>query len=146
MTELVTLDPGQWVLAFNQPYAPYDKPMPEHLEMFCSRGGGWDIHDKDEMFFIMQVDRVMPKTFTVDGSTRFIRKGQRLDRSCVIAALATPGDCLGLRERFFAIGAEADEQIDFAVDRLARPIRKRVYAQARKEVHSCLPHIFGRKV
>lgn len=145
MTAFVTLEPGQWVLAFHQPYGPYNKALPEHLEMFCRRGGGWDTHDKDEMFFIRQVDRVMPKTYTTVGSTRYTREGQRLDRGCVVAATGSPRAALLLRDRFFAIGEAADEQIDFVVERLARPVRQRVYRQALKEVHACLPHIFGRK-
>ena len=145
MTEFVTLAPGQWVLAFNQPYGPHDRPMPEHLEMFAHAGGGWDTHLKDEIFLIQQVNRVMPKTYTAFGSTRYTSDGQRMDRGCVIADCATEDEAVALRNRFFAIGIEADDQIDFVVERLARPVRKRVYAKALKEVHTCLPHIFGKK-
>lgn len=145
MTAFVTIEPGQWVLAFHQPYGPYGKPMREHLEMFCQSGGGWDTHDKDDMIFVLKVDRVMPKTYTAFGATRYTGEGQRMDRGCVIAACATEDEAVALRTRFFAIGVQADDQIDFVVERLARPVRKRVYAKALKEIHACLPHIFGRE-
>ena len=45
----IDIKPGQWVLAFNEPYGPHDKPMAEHLEMFVHEGGGWDGHRASEI-------------------------------------------------------------------------------------------------
>lgn len=146
MTTLIDIKPGQWVLAFFQPYGLYDdRPMTEHLEMFVRNGGGWDGHQADEIFLIVEVEKVMPKTYISVGESRHVRRGERLYRVNVIAAFSTQAEAIALRDRFHAIGVAADDQIDFVVDRLARPVRKRVYAKALKKVHACLPHIFGRK-
>lgn len=42
MTQFIDIKPGQWVLAFDQPYGPYDRTMAEQVELFASRHGGWE--------------------------------------------------------------------------------------------------------
>ena len=152
MTAFVDIKPGQWVLAFDQPYGPYDRKLPEHLEMFAYRGGDWDSHHASEIFIVHLVDAVAPKTYQAQADTpesmwrQRARPAGRYYRSHVIAAGATKDEMISLRDRFFAIGAEADDQIDFVVERLARPIRARVRKKAVKEVRACLPQHFGRKL
>jgi hypothetical protein len=145
MTALVDIKPGQWVLAFYQPYGLYDdRPMTEHLEMFVRNAGGWDSHGTEEIFLIHEVEKGLPKTYIAADESRRVRRGERLYRVNIIAACSFEAEATALRDRFHAIGLAADDQIDFVVDRLAKPVRKRVYAKALKEVHACLPHIFGR--
>lgn len=145
MTEFVTLEPGQWALAFYEPFSPHTRSLAEHLEMFTSCGGGWDHIPEQEIFHLYRVSRVMPKTYHFDDmvthARAYVTKTQY--RANVIAA-GDKDEMLALRKRFYAIGHEADDQIDFVVERLARPVRKRVYAQALKEIHACLPHIFSK--
>lgn len=137
MTEFVTLKSGQWALAFQQPYFFPGSDMKEWLEKFVSRGGGWESHRATEIFDIHHVERVAPKTYWHVGGGRFPREN-------VIGVFEIQQDARDLRDEFFKIGVAADDQIDFVVDRLARPIRRRVYALALKEIHACLPHIFPR--
>jgi len=136
MTPLVDIRPGQWVLAFDQPYFYPGSDMAGWLAKFVSRGGGWDDRRADEMFVVHQVEAASPKTYLAESGRRFYRER-------VVASLESESEAKALRDRFFAIGDEADDQIDFAVERLARPIRRRVYAKALKEIHKTLPHIFG---
>lgn len=146
MTDFVTLTPGQWALAFNEPFGPHSRSLTAHLEMFTSCGGGWDHIAEQEIFHLYRVSRVMPNTYHCNDMVTHDRAyvTKRLYRGNVIAA-GDKDEMLALRKRFYAIGHEADEQIDFVVERLARPVRRRVYAKALKEVHACLPHIFGRE-
>ncbi|MDG3577146.1 hypothetical protein P7F60_12160 [Rhizobium sp. YJ-22] len=135
MTPFIDIKPGQWVIAFYGSYFFPGSDMGEWLERFVSRGGGWDNARATDIFSIHMVEAVRPKTYLADGGLRFSR-----DR--IVAALESNADAVILRDRFFAIGHSADDQIDFAVDRLARPVRRRVYAKALKEIHEILPHIF----
>jgi hypothetical protein len=43
--------------------------MQEHMERFASRGGGWDSHRVDEIFALLQVQKVMPQTYYAVGRT-----------------------------------------------------------------------------
>ncbi|CAN7583818.1 hypothetical protein [Rhizobium leguminosarum] len=52
MSVLIDIRPGQWVLAFDEPYGPYMRSMQEQLEMFRNRGGGWDSHSAMEIFHV----------------------------------------------------------------------------------------------
>ncbi|MCK8779064.1 hypothetical protein M0654_03600 [Rhizobium sp. NTR19] len=141
----VDIKPGQWVLAFYEPFGPNSLTLAEHLERFTSRGGGWDCIPSNEIFHLYRVSRATPKTYHVDEMDTHLRAyvTKTQYRGNVIAA-GTKDEMTELRKRFYAIGKEADDQIDFAVDRLARPVRRRVYAKARKEIHKLLPQHFGR--
>jgi hypothetical protein len=137
VTEFVHIEPGQWVLAFFQPYGPYAREMPEHLELFAQRGGGWDSHRATEIFHVHQVQRVAPKTYwTVSG--------ERLERSHVIAAGQSEPTMIALRDKLFAIGSDADDKIEAEMHRRIERFEAKVRATALKKVHAALPHIFGR--
>ena len=144
MTAFVPIEAGQWVLAFHQPYGPYLRPMPEHLEMFAHRGGGWDNHRKEDIFFVLQVQKVMPKTFVAIGAVRLIHEGERLPRSHVIAACQSEAAAIALRDKFFAIGVAASDKIEAEMYRRIEKFAAREEAKAVRKVHVCLPHIFGR--
>ncbi len=143
MTALVPIEPGQWVLAFHQPYGPYDRPLPELLEGYAFRH--WmDTHRKEEIFFVLQVLKVMPKTFVAIGSCRFIDEGARLPRSHVIAACHSEAAAIALRDKLFAIGVETGEKIEQEMYRRIEKFAAREREKALRKVHACLPHIFGR--
>jgi hypothetical protein len=144
MTKFVDMKPGKWALAFFQPYGPYSHSMQEHLEMFARRGGGWDSHRATEIFLIHQIEAVKPKTYTAIGSSSRVRAGERLARTHVIAAVDTEAEAIALRDRFFAIGVDADDRIEAEMYRRIAKFETRETAKAVKRVHRCLPHIFGR--
>lgn len=74
MTPLVDIKPGQWALAFDQPYFLPGSDMAAWLEKFVCRGGGWDSHRADEIFLVHRVETVKPKTYFADGGRRFPRE------------------------------------------------------------------------
>lgn len=74
MTPLVDIKPGQWALAFDQPYFFPGSDMAEWLEKFVCRGGGWDSHRAAEIFLVHRVETVKPKTYFADGGRRFPRE------------------------------------------------------------------------
>lgn len=147
MTEFVTIEPGQWVLAFDEPYGPYDKSMAEHLERFSHWGGGWDHHRKDEIFHVYRVERVMPKTFTVSEVVARPRAyvKDRLFRAFVIATFDTKEAAISFRDAFFEIGKKADQLVEAEMHRRIKKFAAREEERALRKIHSCLPHIFGRK-
>ena len=143
MTNLVHIEPGHWVLAFHQPYGPCLRPMAELLEGYAFRH--WmDTDRKEDIFFVLQVQKVMPKTFVANGSTRFIDEGERLPRSHVIAACQSEAAAIALRDKLFAIGVETGEKIEKEMYRRIEKFAAREEAKAVRKVHRCLPHIFGR--
>lgn len=143
MTAFVDIKPGQWVLAFHQPYGPYNRTMAEELETYAFKH--WmDTHDKNEIFFVLQVQKVMPKTFIADGSVRFIDCGERLPRSHVISAFRTEAEATALRDRLFSIGVETGKKIEAEMYRRIQKFAEREEARALKRVHRLLPQFFGR--
>lgn len=143
MTSLVHIEPGQWVLAFHQPYGLYDGiTMAERLEQYAFRH--WmEVAHPNEEFLVMQVDQVKPKTYTVIGSGRYIRAGERLPRYNVIAALKTEAAALELRDKLCSIGEEVGDRIEKEMYRRIQKFSEREQAKGLKRVHRCLPQFFG---
>lgn len=144
MSAVVPIQPGQWVLAFHQPYGLYDgKTMESRLEEMAFRH--WmDGTSADEMFFVMQAQKVMPKTYTVLGSGRYISEGERLYRFNVVAAFKTKEAGIALRDKLFGIGEDVGDRIEKEMYRRIEKFSAREEAKGIKRVHRCLPHIFGR--
>ncbi len=144
MTQLVPIEPSQWVLSFHQPYGLYDgKTMESRLEEMAFRH--WmDGTSAEEMFFVMQVQKVMPKTFTVLGNGRYISEGDRLYRFNVVAAFKTEEAGIALRDKLFGIGEDVGDRIEKEMYRRIEKFSAREEAKGIKRVHRCLPHIFGR--
>ncbi len=147
MTQFVHIEPGQWALVFFEPYGPCDEDMAEHLEQFVNAGGGWDSHLMKEIFNIHCVDRVAPKTFwstkpSLLQPDAFFQ--QRVHRGLVVAAGQSKEAVKALRDKFFAIGVEADERINKEMYRRIHKFEIAERAKALKKIHACLPHIFGR--
>lgn len=140
MTSLVHIEPGQWCLAYIEHHFPdrIDRDLRASLEMLVEGGSGWDSIDKPEhQFQVVQVHRVMPKTFLdVDGARRA--------RYLVIAAAGSAGELIALRDKLFLIGFEADRLIEAEISRLIHDFAAKTRADALSKVHAALPHIFGR--
>ncbi|MBB4103556.1 hypothetical protein [Allorhizobium borbori] len=144
MTSFVDIAPGQWVLAFHQPYGPYDRTLAEIIAGYASHH--WmDNRDKAEIFFVMQIQKVMPSTYQVFGSSRFIREDERLPRSHVIAGCKSEAAAIALRDMIFDTGFEAGERIEAEMHRRIKKFADRERARALKKIHRTLPHIFGGK-
>jgi tRNA(Phe) wybutosine-synthesizing methylase Tyw3 len=139
----VDITPGQWVLAFHQPYGPHDdRTLSELLESYAFLH--WmDNRDKDEVFFVRQVQAVKPKTFMVHVSCRYLSEGERLPRSLVIAGCKSKADALALRDRLFAIGVDTGEKIEAEMYRRVEKFSQREQAKALKKIHRLLPQHFG---
>ncbi|MFJ6328102.1 MULTISPECIES: hypothetical protein [unclassified Rhizobium] len=148
MTAFIDIKPGQWVLAFDQPYGPYQSDMPKHLERFAQRGGGWDSHHADEIFIVHLVDSVAPKTYQAQADIPESWRRQhahlagRYYRACVIAAGASRDEMIALRNRFFAIGEEAGEAIEKEMYRRIEKFAERKRAAAERKIHWLLPQHF----
>ncbi len=146
MTNFIHVESGQWVLAFDEHYGPHNRNFREHLETFSSRGGGWESHRKAEIFHVLQVKEVMPKTYTFEdpatGARSYLKSRQ--NRSLVIAAGATREDMIALRDKFFAIGVETSGRIEKEMYRRVEKYAAREDEKAVKKIHKLLPHIFGR--
>lgn len=147
MTALVDMKPGQWVLAFDQPYGPYTREMPEHLEMFASRGGGWDSHHAAEIFIVHLVEAVAPKTYHAAASdARYRRDGHpagRYYRSHVVAVAASQAEAIAFRDRFFAIGEASDNKVSAEMYRRIEKFADREHGKALNRIHKLLPRFFG---
>lgn len=146
MSDFIDIQPGQWVLAFNEHYGPHDRTMEEHLEMFVHRGGGWDSHRANEILHIYHVLKVSPKTYEISepvAANYPAYANARQHRSLAVAA----GDNLDamrmLRDKFFAIGEDASDRIEHEMHRRIQKFAEREEAKALKKIHRCLPHIFG---
>lgn len=141
MTSFVHIEPGQHVLAYVEHYYPgnFDGDMPGALECLASGGSGWGfLRRSDEQFEVMQVERVMPKTFRAVGRDR------RQYRDLVIAAADTAGELLALRDKLFDIGFAADRAIAEETSRRMADFIAGTRAEALAKIHAALPHIFGR--
>lgn len=142
MTQIIDIKAGQWVLAFHQPYGPYDRTMAELLEGYAFKH--WmDSHTKEETFFVLQIQKVMPNTFIALGSNRYVRDGERLPRSHVIAACRSEADALALRDKFFAIGVDTGNTIEAEMYRRIEKFAARKRAAAERKIRRLLPHFFG---
>jgi hypothetical protein len=141
MSEFIDIKPGQWVLAFHQPFGPYVHSMPETLESYAFKH--WmDNFDKDEIFFVLPVAKVMPNTFIAVGSQRYIREGERIPRVQVIAACRSEAKARDLRDKLFAIGVETGEAIEKEMYRRIEKFAARKRAAAERKIHRLLPHHF----
>lgn len=135
MTPFIDIKPGQWVLAFQHPFGPYVREMPDVLESYAVKH--WmDSFTKDEIFFIAQVETVKPKTFTATEPVPY--EGSRIPRCQVIAACRSKDAAIALRDKFFAIGEEAEDAIEKEIEKFAD--RKR--AAAEKKIHKLFPSFF----
>lgn len=145
MTAIIDIKPGQWVLAFPQPYGLWDDTtMEEHLEKFSKRGGGWDSHLADEIFAVVQIQKVMPQTYLAIGKSRLIREGERQYRVNVIATAKTEAEMLRLRDKIYAIGDAADDRIEAEMYRRIQKFADREHTKALKKIYAMFPEIFGR--
>lgn len=143
MSAIIPIEPGQWVLAFHQPYGLYDGiTMAERLKQYASRH--WmEVARPDEEFLVIQVDQVKPKTYTVLGSGRYICTGGRLPRYNVVAALTTEAAGLALRDKLCSIGEEVGSRIEKEMHRRIQKFSEREQAKGLERVHRCLPQFFG---
>jgi hypothetical protein len=151
MTALVLIQPGQWVLAFNDPYGPWprgDLDMAEMLERLQYGGGGWDcLRRPEEQFAVRQASRVMPKTYTHSRPSALYPSTMTEDRhhrENVVAAADSAGEMLALRDKLFAIGFAAERAIEEETARLIADFAAKTRSEALTKVHAALPHIFGR--
>jgi hypothetical protein len=136
MNAFVQMNPGQWALAFDQPYFHPGSDMAEWLVRFTTWGGGWDGHRATEMFLVHEIQSVKPKTYFTTG-------GERFHRECVVAACETSAAAIELRDSFFAIGVETTTAVEEEMHRLVQPFAERKEAEALERIHACFPHIFG---
>jgi len=136
---LIPINPGQWVLAYVEHFYPghFDRDMACALESLVKGGSGWDcIYDAGDQFEVLQVERVMPKTYlTVEGERRL--------RDLVFATASPAGELLALRDKLFAIGFAADRAIQEETARRMASFTAKTRAAALAKVHAALPHIFG---
>ena len=139
MTALIDMKPGQWVLAFQQPFGPYVREMPDLLESYAVKH--WmDSFRKEEIFFIAQVDTVKPKTFTATEPVPF--EGSRIPRCQVIAACRSKEAAIALRDKFFAIGEEAGDAIEKEMYRRIEKFADRKREAAEKKIRRLFPTFF----
>lgn len=148
MTAFIDIKPGQWVLAFAEYYGPPAGEMPEHLESFSKRGGGWDTHRVTEILHVCEVVDIKPakyhpRTYAIGQSitSRHDSPKQRQWRGAVIAA-GTKEKMIALRDRLFAIGAEADDAIETEMYRRIQKFEAREREKARKKIRRLLPQHF----
>ena len=141
MTPLVPIQSGQWVLSylFDVGPSPGREDLTDALERLQFGGSGWDfLRHAEQQFAIVQVAHVRPKTFRdADGGRHW--------RDLVIAAADTAGELETLRDKLFAIGFKADRAIEEEAERLVAVFAAKTRADALREVHAALPHIFGRQ-
>jgi len=145
MTQFVDIKPGQWVLAFDQPYGPHDRSLSEHIETFAFAGGGWDADLTREMFLVHEVVQVWPKTYL---ARRLVSCGawteDRYPRANVIATVSSEGTAKNLARDLIAIGVETENRIEAEMYRRIQKFADRERAKALKKIHSALPDIFRR--
>lgn len=148
MTAFIDIKPGQWVLTFDQPYGPYHSDMPEHLERFAQRGGGWDSCHADEIFIVHLVDSVAPKTYQAkadepESKVRWrAHPAGRYYLSHVIAAGTTRDEMIAFRNRLFAIGVETDDAIEAEMYRRIEKFAERKRAAGEKKIRKLFPNFF----
>ncbi len=139
MTVFIDIQPGQWVLAFQHPFGPYVREMPELLESYAIKH--WmDSFRKEEIFFIAQVEAVKPKTFTTTEPVPY--EGSRIPRCQVIAACRSKEAAIALRDKFFAIGEEAGEAIEKEMYCRIEKFADRKRAAGEKKIRRLFPAFF----
>jgi hypothetical protein len=141
MNSLVHIEAGQWVLAYTDGCGPFpgSGELRKAVELLVYEGSGWTFSRPSDLFDILQVKRVMPKTFTVlDG-----HPGRRF-RDQVVAAASTEGEIVALRDKLFGIGVAADRAIEEETARVMADFARKIRADALAKIHRTLPHIFGR--
>ncbi len=145
MTQLIDIKSGQWVLAFDQPYGPFDRSLSEHLEMFAFAGGGWDADLTREMFLVHEVVHIWPRTYLarrlVSGG---VWKEDRHPRANVVATVASEGAAKNLARDLIAIGVETDKLIEAEMYRRIEKFAAKARTKALVRIHRSLPYIFGR--
>ncbi|PSJ55777.1 hypothetical protein [Pseudaminobacter soli (ex Li et al. 2025)] len=140
MTALIPIEAGQYVLTYIEHFyqGHMDRDMAGALGHLVYGGSGWDcLRKAEDQFEVLQVERVMPKTYLVPGGRRY--------RDLVVAAASTSGEMLALRDKLFAIGFAADRAIREEKARLIADFAAKTRADALAKVHEALPHIFGRQ-
>jgi len=139
MTAFIDIKPGQWVLAFQQPFGPYVREMPDLLESYAVKH--WmDSHRKEEIFFVAQVETVKPRTFTATEQVRY--EQSRIPRCQVIAACRSKEAAVALRDKFFAIGEEAGEAIEREMHKRIEKFAERKRAAGEKKIRKLFPTFF----
>lgn len=148
MTQLVDIMPDQWVLAFDQPYFYPGSDMTEWLERFTTWGGGWDGHLAGEIFVVHQPVKIMPKTYMAKSWHRGAAPTDvsRYPRENIVQAFDTQAQAIDLRDRVHAIGVRATKDIEKEAARLIKAYATKREAQALKEIHATLPHIFSTRI
>ena len=115
---LVPIKAGQWVLSYvghNGP-DPFSQDLIAALERLQRGGSGWGyLFSADEQFKVLQVSRVMPKTF--------ISSDERHPRYLVVAAGESASEMQALGDMLFEIGFAADR-----ADELAGMAREALFA------------------
>ncbi|MGE8105168.1 hypothetical protein ACQKP1_15925 [Allorhizobium sp. NPDC080224] len=145
MDDHIAISPGQWVLACERFTGPIDTTLAEHLERFAFHH--WmDTTPVDDLLAVLQVDKVMPNTFTAKGGSRQTSAGQRLPRAYVVASFETEAEAVALRDKLFGIGDEAGRKIEAEMYRRVEKFAEREKAKALKKIHRALPQIFGREL
>lgn len=145
MNALIGIELGQWVLAFDQPYFYPGSDMTAWLERFTTWGGGWDGHLSAEIFVVHRPTKIMPKTYLAKSWHRGSSETNicRYPRENVIQAFDTQAKAIDLRDRFHAIGIRATKDIEKEAAKLIKAYAVKREAQALKEIHASLPHIFS---
>lgn len=87
---------------------------------------------------------VKPKTYFIGESVTHPHAylKARQPRTHVIAAGATKEEMIDLRDRFFSIGNETDDQIEAEMYRRIEKFAAKKRAAAVREIHRLLPHHF----
>ncbi|MCV9997349.1 hypothetical protein OE766_03735 [Pararhizobium sp. YC-54] len=145
MTQFIDIKPGQLVLAFDQPYFYPGSDLAEWLEGFTTWGGGWDGHRFGEIFVVHRPTKIMPKTYLAKSWRRGAAETDlcRYPRENVVQAFDTEAQAIELRDKFHAIGVRATKDIEQEAARLIKTYANKREAQALKEIHAALPHVFA---
>ncbi len=149
MTKFIDLKDGQWVLAFDQPFGPYSREMPQHLELFSRRGGGWESFRAREIFLIHQVEKVTPKGYMAredvaeNGKRRSSVMWGRYPKTHAVKAFDAKDDAIAFRDRLFAIGVATDDAIETEMYRRIEKYAAKKRAAAERKIRRLLPHFFG---
>ena len=145
----VPIKEGDFVLAWSDGYQLYDDDMVAGISRLIYRGAGWDRDTADRIFEVHRVTRVMPKTLVRPNTpTRWDKREERHEhRSIVIAAGATEGAMIALRDRLFAIGNEASEAIEAEASRILElhlsAFEAATRLEAMRNLRRALPYFFG---
>lgn len=142
MTAIVPIEPGQWVLAYADGHFNASLSLEQNLSRLAFGGAGWELSERvaHGIFEVLQVTRVMPKTFRFEGVS-YRTRGYRTE---VIAAASSREEITILRSTLISIGFAADGAIAEETARRMADFTAKTRAVALAKVHAALPHIFGR--